>query len=280
MAEILLENAADAIPLALVTASALRDWRGTLTSSEQAWLERSTFAGQPGESCWLPDQNGAPARVVAGCSEAPGLATLGALPRSLPEGVYRLEAPADDLTLLGWPLGAYQYSTYRKPTRAAAQLLVPDAAQRERARRTAAAVCLVRDLINAPANEMGPEGLAAAAEAVAARHDASCTTLVGDELLARRFNTIHAVGRASNQAPRLVDFSWGDPNHPKVTLVGKGVTFDSGGLDLKPAEFMRLMKKDMGGAATVLGLADLLMSNKLPIRLRVLVTDRRERGGR
>jgi leucyl aminopeptidase len=197
------------------------------------------------------------------------------LPETLPEGVYRLEAHLDAAAAtraaLGWALGTYGFARYKKPTRTVATLAWPAGADQAEVERLARAVFLVRDLVNTPAEDMGPAELAAAAEEVARGGGARFSVLAGDELLAKNYPTIHAVGRASARAPRLIDFTWGAADAPKVTLVGKGVCFDSGGLDLKAASGMRLMKKDMGGAATVLGLASAIMDAKLPVRLRVLV---------
>src|SRR5271170_6497589 len=172
---------------------------------------------------------------------------------------------------LGWALGTYAFTRYHAKTRNAAALVWPERADRGRVERLARAVFLARDLVNTPAGDLGPEELAAAAVQVAERAGACHRVIVGDDLLAENYPTIHAVGRASTRAPRLVDMVWGEPSAPKVTLVGKGVCFDSGGLDLKTAAGMRMMKKDMAGAAIVLGLAQAIMDAKLPVRLRVLL---------
>src|SRR5262249_32602498 len=156
-------------------------------------------------------------------------------------------------------LGAYGFARYKAASRGPAELVWPAEADRPDVERVARAVHLTRDLINTPAEDMGPAELALAAEQLAGEHSARCAVLVGDELLKNNYPMIHAVGRGSARAPRLIDLVWGDPKAPKVTLVGKGVCFDSGGLDLKTAQGMRMMKKDMGGAATVLGLASAIM---------------------
>lgn len=197
------------------------------------------------------------------------------LPDTLPEGAYRIDAPLDATAAtnaaLGWALATYGFTRYRKRNRDFATLAWPERADRGEVERLARGVFMVRDLVNTPANDMGPAELAGAAEELGKRAGAKVSVIVGDDLLARNYPTIHAVGRASSRAPRLVDLVWGPPDAPKVTLVGKGVCFDSGGLDLKPASGMRIMKKDMGGAATVLGLASAIMDANLKVRLRVLV---------
>ena len=247
-------------------------WLERQPEAVRDWLASSRFRADVGTIAWLP---GASKSVLAITSSEP-LHALGDLPLRLPEGRYRLQSAATDkalaLSVLGWGLGAYRYTRYKRAERAAAELEVPAGVDARALERELDAVALVRDLINTPANDMLPSDLAAAAEAVANEFGARIATVVGDELVAKNFPMIHAVGRASANAPRLIDLVWGDPAHPKVTLVGKGVCFDSGGLDLKPANGMRLMKKDMGGAAHVLGLARLVMSNALPVRLRVLIS--------
>src|SRR6266513_985272 len=200
---------------------------------------------------------------------------LAGLPEKLPEGNYRLEQGpngADPTRLaLGWALGTYAFTLYRdKEEEYRARLVWPEGADRGLAERLANAVCLARDPINTPASDLGPAELAEAALTVAENAGAKHRVITGDALLAENYPTIHAVGRASSRQPRLVDIRWGDERAPKVTLVGKGVCFDSGGLDLKPASGMRMMKKDMGGAAIMLGLAQAIMQGGVPVRLRVL----------
>jgi leucyl aminopeptidase len=200
--------------------------------------------------------------------------SYGGLPFSLPDAVYRLPddlgSEAATAAALGWALGGYGFQRYKKPERGPARLALPRSADKAAVRRDAAAIFLVRDLVNTPAEDMGPAELAAAARAVARGGGAKCSVIVGDALLEANYPCIHAVGRASSRSPRLIDFRWGRRG-PKVTLVGKGVCFDSGGLDLKGANMMLLMKKDMGGAAHVLGLAQMIMAADLPLRLRVLI---------
>jgi leucyl aminopeptidase len=173
--------------------------------------------------------------------------------------------------VLAFALGGYRYGRYRKPDGPDVKLVPPDGIDIADVARMANAATLARDLINTPSNDMGPAELAQAAKEVAERFGARFDCIVGDDLVKQRFPLIHAVGMASSRAPRLIDLSWGDPAHPKVTLVGKGVCFDTGGLDLKPSSGMLIMKKDMGGAANVLALAQMVMDAKLKLRLRVLI---------
>ncbi|WP_341705464.1 leucyl aminopeptidase family protein, partial [Ferrovibrio sp.] len=199
---------------------------------------------------------------------------------ALPEGEYRLadtrkmnQLAADDAAL-GWALAAYRFDRYKKPAagrRGRARLVWPAKADRARVVALYDGIVLARDLVNTPAADMGPAELAEAARAVALLGGGSFACIIGDDLLEQNYPMIHAVGRASVRLPRLIDITWGNPKHPKLTLVGKGVCFDTGGLDLKPSAGMLLMKKDMGGAAVVLGLAAAIMALKLPVRLRVLV---------
>ena len=197
----------------------------------------------------------------------------GALPGLLPPGTFRFaNAPHDArLAALAFALGSYRFGRYRKAEHRDVRLVPPDGVDAAEITRIADAAMLARDLVNTPANDMGPEQLAKAAEVLATEYGASFSCIVGDELKSRNFPLIHAVGMASDRAPRLIDLSWGDAAHPKVTLVGKGVCFDTGGLDLKPSSGMLIMKKDMGGAANVLALARMVMDAKLKVRLRVLI---------
>ena len=235
------------------------------------------FAGKPGAVMIVPGGAGVSPRVFFGVEAAnaksrdPFLA--GKLAGSLPKGLYRLGAGVADpaQAALAFLLSSYAFTRYMSAKSEKPRLCVPDGVDRARIERIAAAVAFGRDLVNTPANDMGPEALAEAAQGLAARYGATCRTIVGDALLSENFPLIHAVGRAAAQAPRLVDFSHGPDDGLKVTLVGKGVCFDSGGLDIKPASAMQLMKKDMGGAAVTLALASMLMDSGAPVRLRVLL---------
>ncbi|HRQ82059.1 MAG TPA: leucyl aminopeptidase family protein, partial [Azospirillaceae bacterium] len=210
--------------------------------------------------------------VVAVLGRADEPWSWGGLPTALPPFDYRLDPqPAlPDMAALGWALGSYRFTRYKPVDRPLARLAWPDGADRAAVERAYRAVALTRDMINTPAADMGPAELELTARAVATDHGATIETVVGHELAAC-FPAVHAVGRASPRAPRLIDLRWGDPEHPKVTLVGKGVCFDSGGLDIKPSSGMLNMKKDMGGAAHALALARMVMAAELPVRLRLLI---------
>ncbi len=244
----------------------------------KAWIRSTQYEMEPGKACLLPAEDGTLREVILGLSERPIPWDWSGLPETLPALAYHVseEISPDDAkaAALGWALGTYRFDRFRKPKgKDLARLAWPPKCQRQGVESTARATYLVRDLINSPASDMGPAQLAQAATELADYHGASTRLVVGDDLQTEGYPAIHAVGRAAaeDRLPRLIDLRWGDPAHPKVTLVGKGVCFDSGGLDLKPAANMKLMKKDMGGGAHVLGVASMIMDAKLPVRLRVLV---------
>ena len=277
----LTEEAAGAVPIALIAKERLTGWLAEAHDNERNWLAAAGFTAEAGTHALVPGEEGRLGRVVVGLGgkdkKEPGAAlwALAGLPDALPDGSYRLDAVPAGLDpthlALGWALATYTFERYHAKKRKTAMLAWPAAADRGRALRLARAVFLARDLANTPAGDLGPSELAERAAEVAGQAGAQCRVIVGDELLAENYPTIHAVGRASTRAPRLVDIRWGDPAAPKVTLVGKGVCFDTGGLDLKTASGMRMMKKDMSGAAILLGLAQAIMDAKLPLRLRVLL---------
>jgi leucyl aminopeptidase len=255
----------------IIGTAEFESWLNAQPAQSRAWIERQQFEAKSGQFAWLPDDQGAPDSLVVGWDGEEAFTALGSLPLQLPEGTYELAGTASDQQLLGWGLGAYQFDRFKTPERQPAQLLLPANVAAEEIANQVNAIRLARDLINLPADELNPSRLAEEAIQLADSFDAEVAVTVGDDLLAAGFNTIHAVGRAADDAPRLIDIRWGNPEHPKVSLIGKGVCFDSGGLDIKPASGMRTMKKDMGGAACVLGLAQLIMASRLPVRLRVLV---------
>ena len=259
------------VPIELIPDAQFAEWLANQTPDVQHWLGTTGIRGKAGDLTWLPDQNGRAASVLAVSNPADPLAALGALPRKLPAGIYALTEPSDDLVLLGWAMGAYRFTRYKEAAEAPPRLLHTDADQVERVNRINGGVTLARDLINTPAEDMLPSNLASASRDVAEAFEAELVVTSGDALLDAGYRTIHAVGRASTDEPRLIDLSWGDPSDPQIVLVGKGICFDSGGLDIKPASGMRTMKKDMGGAAQALGLAQLIMAAGLPIRLRLLI---------
>jgi leucyl aminopeptidase len=269
----LIQRRAGAIPIAPVTKDALESWLGRQPAPLAAWIRAADFKAEPGRHLLLPAPEGGIAGVLLGVEPGDDIWSYGGLPMALPPGDYRLESAtpaAAQAAALGWALGGYRFSRYKQPKRAAARLVWPAGIDRAAVERAAAGTFLVRDLVNTPASDLGPAELAAAARKVGKAGGAKVTEIVGDALIAQGYPAIHAVGRASSRPPRLIDLRWGRRG-PRVTLVGKGVCFDSGGLDLKPASGMKLMKKDMGGAAHVLALAQMIMQAGLPLRLRVLV---------
>jgi len=264
---------AKSVPITPVTAQGLKRWLKAQRAGTRNWIEGVRFAAKPGQHTLIPGADGAPGRVLLGVEHAPDIWSYGGLPKALPRATYRIDVPlegdAASRAALGWALGGYAFARYKTQPEPA-RLVWPVGADRAAVERTAAAVFLVRDLVNTPAGDMGPAELAAAAEAVAQAHGAKVKIIVGDDLLKANYPMVHAVGRASVRAPQLIDLRWGSGG-PLIALVGKGVCFDSGGLDLKSASNMLLMKKDMGGAAHVLALAQMIMAAALPVRLRVLV---------
>ncbi|HVX76226.1 MAG TPA: leucyl aminopeptidase family protein [Bradyrhizobium sp.] len=268
--------AAPSIPIRFASKATWETIRDGLSAAERQFALANGFAAKPGKCLILPAADGRIAQVIFGLDDENSKSRdpfrAGALPGLLPPGTYRFANAPDDtrLAALAFALGSYRFSRYRKSEASEVRLVPPDGVDVAEIGRMAEAAYLARDLINTPSNDMGPEELAHAARELAQRFGASFNCIAGDEL-ARGFPLIHAVGMASTRAPRLIDIGWGDPAHPKVTLVGKGVCFDTGGLDLKPSSGMLIMKKDMGGAANVLALASMVMDAGLKLRLRVLI---------
>ena len=267
----------DATPVWLVDSDS---WEGVKTSigdAATAFAERCGFKPKAGRIQLLPGDGGALAGVLFGVDGQSAPArdpfAAGKLATALPEGVYRFASPPHDadLAALGFLLALYRYDRFKADPAPKPRLVAPDGVDKERLERIAAAVAFGRDLVNAPANLLGPHALEQEAVKLAERFDASVSMVRGEALLAANFPLIHAVGRAAAEEPRIVDFSWGREDAPKVAIIGKGVTFDTGGLDIKPASGMELMKKDMGGAATALTLARLVMEEGLDLRLRVVI---------
>src|SRR5689334_1728072 len=262
------------IPITFVTKSTWETIRAKLPQQAAQFALASDFSGKPGASLVLPAADGQIAEVLFGIEDESAKSRdpfrVGALPGLLPPGIYRFANVPHDarLAALAFALGRYRFARYRKAEVPDVRLVPPDGVEIAEIERIAEAAMMARDLINTPSNDMGPAELELVARQVAERFGASLGCITGDDLLQRNFPLIHAVGMASARAPRLIEFSWGDPSHPKVTLVGKGVCFDTGGLDLKPSSGMLIMKKDMGGAANVLALAQMVMGAKLKLRLR------------
>src|ERR1700728_1136781 len=266
---------ADAVPIWFVTAANYPELRDRLDADARAFADAAGFEPKAGRYLLLPGKGGLGGVLfgLEAAGEAKDLFLPGRLPQQLPDGVYRFANEPHDtrLAALAFALGAYRFTRYRKADGRRIKLDLPQSIDRDALTRVVEAVTLARDLINTPANDMGPAELAEAARALAARHGAEARVIVGDDLLSENFPLVHAVGRAAAGAPRLIELSWGERAHPRVSLVGKGVCFDSGGLDIKPDSAMLLMKKDMGGAATVLALAHMIMDGRLKVRLQVLI---------
>lgn len=278
MLEQLVETAKSALDLFALRKDELAGWLEGRPEATRRWVEQAGFKAEPGAVCLLPGADGGVAGALAGLPDDDDPWAFAAFPSRLPPGVWRTAQPLSparaDRAAIAWELAAYAFDRYKaKKSKDFPRLVWPDGADRLRVQGAVEATALVRDLINTPAADMGPAELAAAADALAARFGARCRVIVGDGLLAENYPAIHAVGRAAaqNRRPRLIDLVWGDEDAPRLTLVGKGVCFDTGGLDIKPSSNMKLMKKDMGGAAHVLGLALMVMTAGLKVRLRVLI---------
>jgi leucyl aminopeptidase len=274
------EDRPGSIPIHLVDEDELDAWRSQQPESTRNWLAANGFRAERHRLLLVPDANGRTAGVVFGLGRSQAREPFSlwhgaALADRLPDGTYHLaqSLPPEAARHLafGWAYGLYRFERYRRAAPREVTLRLPEGVDAAEIERLRAATTLTRDLINTPASDMSPEALAQVALDLGRRHGCRQRVVVGDELLAQRLPAIHAVGRASVVAPRLVDLEWGHPSHPKVTLVGKGVCFDTGGLDIKPSSSMLLMKKDMGGAAVTLGLAHLVMDAQLPVRLRVII---------
>ncbi len=273
------KKTAKSTPITPLSAEGFADWLKQQDDKTRNWVTASHFKAADGALLFLPDDKGGIARVLYGVGKDDSLYTYADLPAKLPKNTagYYIDKKMTDAratqVALGWALGSYQFTDY-KPSkkRDFAALVWPQNADRKAVKATAEATFLVRDLVNIPANDLGPEELAEASKKVAkAFNKASVKVIVGDQLLKQNYPAIHEVGKGSPREPRLIDIRWGNEKHPLITLIGKGVVFDTGGLDIKPSSAMGLMKKDMGGAAHVLGLAQMIMSENLPVRLRVLI---------
>ncbi len=269
------EDTAGAIPVEVLAPRDLESRRARMPAFQSTWTTACGFDARPGSVCLLPDTDGTLAAVLVGGDASADPFVLGDLPQRLPAGRYRLDSDLAGATreaaLLGFALGAYRFTRYRKAENGAVRMVAPAGPGAARVRGLAEATYFARDLINTPAGDMMPAQLAEAAASLARRFAASCSVVTGEELLAQGFPAIHAVGRASAHAPCLIRLQWGRDDAPRLAVLGKGVCFDSGGLDIKSASGMRLMKKDMGGAAHALALAGLVMESGLDLRLEVVV---------
>jgi leucyl aminopeptidase len=268
-------SARGAIPLDAVRSTELKQWLATRPGREAAFLKAAGFSAEAGDLRIITNAAGGIGMAVLGLGKGEDGLALAAFSEQLPGGTYRYRSVPKELGgftgALAWALGSYAFARYRKVKRPSPKLMLDRSIDAEEVTRVAESVFLARDLINTPPNDMGPKELAQAARELATRHRAKFSTIVGDALLKRNYPLIHAVGRGSSRAPCLIDIVWGRSSAPKVTLVGKGVCFDTGGYDLKPAAGMATMKKDMGGAATVLAIANMTMGAGLDVRLRVLI---------
>ena len=271
------ESSLRAIPIHVVTADGYDTWRKAQPTSVAAWLKDIDFAPKPGAHQVLPAENGGVAAVLFCTAKRASLWSWADLAATLPRGDYAIATNLDNQSLttatIGWALGTYDFSGFRaRPRRAEFPALIfPKEINRLSIETAVEAEFLGRDLVNRPANDLGPVELASEARKLAERHHASCSVISGEELLEANFPAVHAVGQGSPRTPALIDIRWGKAGDPKVTLVGKGVCFDTGGLTIKTEAWMRNMKKDMGGAAVVLSLAHMIMAHKIPVQLRVLV---------
>ncbi|MGQ0801394.1 MAG: leucyl aminopeptidase family protein [Pseudomarimonas sp.] len=266
-----------AVPLLALTKDAFAASLSAQPANTVRWAQAQGFLAEPGSVLCVPDPAGGIGSVIVGIGDPLDPYSIGHAPFGLPVGDYRLVTGSNhpmslSTALLGWGLGAYRFERYRKGARAPARLVLgDDAAAQSEAFTLLKASSLVRDLVNTPTEHMGPDDLEGVSVRIANAYGANIRCIRGEELLQHNFPAIHAVGRASHRAPRLIEVTWGEAHHPLVTVVGKGVCFDTGGLDIKPADGMRNMKKDMGGAAHALGLAQLIMARRLPIRLQLLI---------
>ncbi len=267
------------IPVHIVRPKGWLDVKVQLTLPQQNYAEARQFSGACGQKLSLPDAKGETDAVIYGVGpkahDALGAVRIGGLSSALPPGYYSLETLPEDwravLAMVGWGLGAYKFDRYLQEQTRFPTLVIKDTARLAEAQSLTESIALGRDLINTPASDMGPAALHRAASDVAAEYGAELSVSLGDQLLADNLPMIHAVGRAAHEPPRLVELEWGDPSHPRLAIIGKGITFDTGGLNIKSAAGARIMKKDMGGAAHALALAKMIMANDLPIRLHCLL---------
>lgn len=257
-------------PITLISANNLENL--SLSLETITWMKSNDFHGKTGQILFVPNSAGQVQNILLGIGEGEDRFITGKVAKILPAGHWHFEGDVRNQmdAALGLAMGAYDFSPYKKtlPSKEVCVFTNVDLAELKRLYQS---VALVRNLINTPTNDMGPDAIELAMRKLGAAYGADVQSICGDDLLKHNFPMIHAVGRASNIAPRIIDLRWGQPQNPLITLVGKGVAFDTGGLDIKPSSGMLLMKKDMGGAANVLGLAQLIMDAKLPLRLRVLI---------
>lgn len=261
----------------IVTAETWERYAVSLTEAQRVFAAERAFKAEGGQRLRLPEADGRVKRVLLGLGDDKTVAEmrLGSLSAALPAGYYafgRLPKDLDArLAAIAWGMGAYRFDRYLSEKADPPLLVLDDDATETEIMSSVAATALCRDLINTPASDMGPVALEQAARDLAKQFDVDVSSVVGEDLLEQNYPMIHAVGRAAHEAPRLVEFEWGDPSHPRLAVIGKGITFDTGGVNMKSASGARIMKKDMGGAAHALALSHLIMANKLPVRLHCLL---------
>lgn len=262
------------VNLVPVCQSEFNDWFARQDDFCKNWVQTTGFVAKPYSRCFLPDPEGRLLHVYLGVTNLEDIWAFADLANSLPEGKYQFVSLASNFDInnaaLGWALGAYTFNRYKAANRAPAQLVLPEEIDDKQLTALIESMYLIRDLINTPSADMGPAELAQSMQVVAQQYSAQFKQLIGKQLQ-QEYPALYTVGASSQREPRLLELRWGNPQHPKITLVGKGVCFDSGGLDIKTASGMLLMKKDMGGAAHALGLAKLIMAMNLPVSLRVLI---------
>ena len=274
-----LEAGARIVPIHILSSAGFERLCTRLEPRDLTYIKARDFAAEPGQLIRLPDLDGSTARILYGVGDPDAdperEMRAGKLGARLPEGIYRIEAMPSGWSAVqiavAWCLGGYRFDTYMAEPKPAPTLILGESSALDAASHVARGVIYGRRLIDMPAGDMGPEALEASTRALCRMFDAEVSSIVGRELLERNYPLIHAVGRAAHEAPRLVEFEWGDVDHPRLAVVGKGITFDTGGVNMKSASGARLMKKDMGGAAHALALAYMIMAAKLPVRLRVLL---------
>ncbi|KTD53212.1 aminopeptidase [Legionella santicrucis] len=259
-----------AIPLYLISQGQWEEQSSKLTSAERNCFALHQFKGNIGDSCFIFNADGLIDKAYIGCGNENQVQAMANAALLLPPSTYKVQGFCSQEALMNWALAQYCFEAYKK-NETEPRILVVNSDDLNDLLNLVQAQFLVRDLINKPTSDLGPKEMAGVVEQLAKTHNAQFKQWVGEELIKDNFPAIHAVGRASKSAPRLLSLTWGDENHPRVTLVGKGVCFDSGGLDIKSAYGMRLMKKDMGGAAHVIGLAQWIMTRHLPVRLHMLI---------
>ena len=274
MSNCFIHESSQSVPITAILPELWPAWLSEQTKATQQWLQSINFIAKPGSYSLLPGTAGQLQQVVLICNDKEDFWTFGLLPSVLPEGHYHVDGIDKHKLLeqiaLAWGLGAYEFTRYKKSTRPLAQLRI---AKKNHAQLMIKleAIYRVRNLINTPADDMDPAELVENVFQIGKKYHASVTQIIGEDLLTANYPAIYTVGKASCHEPRLVDLKWGDSKHPKVTLVGKGVCFDSGGYNLKSSGNMLAMKKDMGGAANAIGLAEMIMAHQLPVRLRLLI---------